>query len=111
MFHVETLSPLSGRAGHKQACKAARKVQELSSKASNDKVVLDYPAEQPEAEAGSSSAPAETCDQCAKAVLVVLACLGCHQARYCSAKCQREAWYVFNLYLIFFFTLFTKPLL
>ena len=66
------------RAAHKQPCKATRKAREQA----------------------KGLPPMENCDQCRTSVSEIMLCLGCHQSRYCSAACQRDAWFV----VVFFVT-------
>ena len=60
------------RAAHRRPCKATLKAREQT----------------------EGLPPIENCDQCRTSVSEIMLCLGCHQARYCSAACQRDAWFV-----------------
>ena len=93
-WYISLTLPPQFRAAHKKACKATRKARQ----GVEGLVVLHGTEIELETEA-PPPVRVEACDHCSKEGLELLVCLGCHQARYCSAACQKDAWLV--CYLIF----------
>ena len=86
------------RAGHKKACKAARK--ERAPQGDQD-VMLIAPSAAASlrgAALDSQDSPAaphsHVCDQWGTTAPDLLVCLGCHKACYCCKACQKAAWWV-----------------
>jgi hypothetical protein len=86
---------MTKRAGHRKACKAAQKARAAAEADPQNDDALTV------GETGLS--PAGACGYCGREAPGLLVCAGCHEARYCSAEHQRQAWFVRDVLKIFRF--------